>query len=124
MIIQLQKTQEDEEISTKDMLFKHVLAISSSGFWRFLIFLFTSSGKPSTILGRSFLIQSKGYSMMAASGSIFWFEAGGIFGTLAAGWGSDKIFKGRRAPVNVIFALGVIVAIAALYFSPPGFHVS
>ena len=51
----------------------------------------------------------------------FGLRSGGVFGALAAGWGSDKIFKGRRAPVNVLFAFGVIFAIVALYLSPPGF---
>ncbi len=114
------KAQVDEEISTKDMLFKHVLSnkfiwiLATSYFFVYIIRQAVND------FGALFLIQTKGYSMMAASGSIFWFELGGILGTLAAGWGSDKIFKGRRAPINVIFAVGVTLAIAALYLSPPG----
>jgi OPA family sugar phosphate sensor protein UhpC-like MFS transporter len=114
------KGQDDKEISTKDMLFKHVL--SNKYIWilaisYFFIYVIRQAINDFSAL---FLIQSKGYAMMAASGSVFWFEAGGILGTLAAGWGSDKIFKGRRAPVNVIFAVGVVFAIVALYLSPPG----
>ncbi len=114
------KANEDKEISTKDMLFKHVL--SNKYIWILAISYFFVYIIRQAIndFGALFLIQSKGYSMMAASGSVFWFEVGGIVGTLAAGWGSDKIFKGRRAPINVIFALGVTFAIAGLYLSPPG----
>lgn len=114
------KGQDDKDISMKDMLFKHVLSnkfIWVLGISYFFIYVIRQAVNDFSAL---FLIQSKGYSMMAASGSVFWFEAGGIIGTLAAGWGSDKIFKGRRAPINVIFALGVVFAIAALYLSPPG----
>lgn len=110
----------EKEISTKDMLFKHVL--SNKFIWILAISYFFVYVIRQAVndFGALFLIQSKGYSMLAASGSVFWFEAGGIFGTLIAGWGSDKIFKGRRAPINVIFAFGVIFAISALYLSPPG----
>ena len=114
------KAHDDEEISTKDMLFKHVLrnkfiwVLAISYFFVYVIRQAVND------FGALFLIQSKGYSMISASFSIGCFEVGGILGTLVAGWGSDKIFKGRRAPINVIFSLGVIVAIAALYLSPPG----
>lgn len=112
--------QDEEEISTKEMLFKHVLSnkfiwvLATSYFFVYVIRQAVND------FGALFLIQTKGYSMMSAAWSIGCFEVGGIVGTLAAGWGSDKIFKGRRAPINVIFALGVTIAIAALYFSPPG----
>lgn len=117
------KKQEDQEISTKDMLFKYVLrnkyiwVLAISYFFVYVIRQAVND------FGALFLIQAKGYSVMAASASVFWFEAGGIVGTLAAGWGSDKIFKGRRAPVNALFSLGVIFAVAALYMSPAGFLV-
>lgn len=115
-----EKLNEEKEISTKDMLFKHVL--SNKFIWvlaisYFFVYIIRQAVND---FGALFLIQSKGYSMLAASTSVFWFEAGGIVGTLAAGWGSDKIFKGRRAPVNVLFSLGVVFAIAGLYYSPAG----
>ncbi len=115
-----QHMSDEKEISTKDMLFKHVL--SNKFIWVLAISYFFVYIIRQAIndFGALFLIQSKGYSMLAASGSVFWFEAGGIFGTLIAGWGSDKIFKGRRAPINVLFAFGVIFAISALYLSPGG----
>lgn len=117
------KAHEEGEISAKDMLFKHVL--TNKFIWilavsYFFVYIIRQAVND---FGALFLIQSKGYSMMAASSSVFWFEAGGIFGTLVAGWASDKIFKGRRAPINVIFALGVVFAIGGLYLSPPGWMI-
>lgn len=114
------KVQEDQNISAKEMLFKHVL--SNRFIWILAISYFFCYVIRQAVndFGALFLINSKGYSILAASGSVFWFEAGGLLGMLVAGWGSDKIFRGRRAPVNVIFSLGVIAAIAGLYYSPPG----
>lgn len=117
----LGRTEEEKEISVKEMLFKYVL--SNKYIWLLAISYFFVYVIRQAIndFGALFLIKEKGYSMMAASGSIFWFEAGGILGALVAGWGSDKIFRGQRAPVNLLFCLGVVVAITALYLTPPGF---
>ena len=41
----------------------------------------------------------------------------GICGTVCAGLISDKLFKGKRAPVNLIYLVGVILAIIALKFN-------
>jgi MFS transporter, OPA family, sugar phosphate sensor protein UhpC len=111
---------EEKEISIKEILFKHVL--SNRYIWILAISYFFVYIIRQAIndFGALFLIKSKGYSMMAASGSVFWFEAGGICGSLAAGWASDKIFKGRRGPINVLFSFAVVFAIAGLYLSPAG----
>jgi MFS transporter, OPA family, sugar phosphate sensor protein UhpC len=114
------KMQEEKEISVKEMLFKHVL--SNKYIWILAIsyFFVYIIREAVNNFGALFLIKAKGYSMMAASASIFWFEIGGVCGALAAGWASDKIFKGRRGPINVLFSFGVILAIAGLYLTPAG----
>ncbi|MEN9344348.1 MAG: putative phosphoglycerate transporter, major facilitator superfamily [Chlamydiota bacterium] len=114
------KHVQNEELSMKEMLFKYVL--TNKYIWLlaisyFFVYVIRQAVNDFTVL---FLVKEKGYSMLAASGSIFWFEAGGILGALVAGWGSDKIFKGQRGPVNLLFCLGVVAAIAAFYFTPPG----
>lgn len=115
-----QKTQEEKEISVKEILFKHVL--SNRYIWILAISYFFVYIIRQAIndFGALFLIKSKGYSMMAASASVFWFEAGGVCGSLAAGWASDKIFKGRRGPINVLFSFAVVFAVVGLYLIPPG----
>ena len=45
-----------------------------------------------------FLVESKGYSSIGANGCVSLFEVGGFFGSLAAGWSSDKFFGGKRGP--------------------------
>jgi OPA family sugar phosphate sensor protein UhpC-like MFS transporter len=114
------KHREEREISVKEILFKHVL--NNRYIWILAISYFFVYIIRQAIndFGALFLMKDKGYSMMLASASVFWFEAGGVCGSLAAGWASDKIFKGRRGPINVLFSLGVIFAIAGLYFTPPG----
>ena len=112
--------QDETELSVKEILFKHVL--SNKYIWilalsYFFVYIIRQAVND---FGAIFLMKAKGYSMMAASGSVFWFEAGGICGSLAAGWASDVIFRGRRGPISVLFSFGVAFAIAALYMTPAG----
>ena len=41
----------------------------------------------------------------------------GIAGTICAGLVSDKLFKGKRAPVNLIYLVGVVVCLTLLMFN-------
>ena len=45
-------------------------------------------------------------------------EAGGLLGALFAGWGSDLLFSGQRAPMILLFTLGLMVSVAALWLAP------
>lgn len=70
--------------------------------------------------GQLFLYEFKGFSLIAASACIFSFEVGGFFGSLAAGWFSDRLFGGRRGPVNALFSFAVIFAVAIFWYTPFG----
>ncbi|CUZ69975.1 Regulatory protein uhpC [Serratia marcescens] len=59
--------------------------------------------------GNLYLTQEKGYSLMTANSAISLFEVGGFIGSLVAGWGSDKLFRGNRGPMNLIFAIGIFI---------------
>jgi len=50
----------------------------------------------------TYLYQQKGYSIADAAKCLSFLPLIGVFGTVGAGFVSDKFFKGRRAPVNVI----------------------
>lgn len=65
-----------------------------------------------------FLMEERGFSLIVAGSCIFWFEIGGVFGSLAAGWLSDTLFKGRRGPINVLFSAGIIVTLLLLWSLP------
>ncbi|HRD55013.1 MAG TPA: phosphoglycerate transporter protein PgtP [Parachlamydiaceae bacterium] len=65
-----------------------------------------------------YLIEEKGYSQIGANTSASFFEAGGFLGSLSAGWASDRMFQARRGPVNVLFAVGVILSITLFWLLP------
>jgi OPA family sugar phosphate sensor protein UhpC-like MFS transporter len=110
----------EEELSLKEILFKYVL--KNRYIWLlaisyFFVYVIRTAINDWSVL---FLVETKGYSLITAGACVFWFEIGGAFGSLVAGFASDRIFRGRRGPINVLFSLGVIFAAAALWFSPPG----
>lgn len=115
------KLDQDEQISVKDLLFKYVL--NNSYIWilgvaYFFVYVIRGAVNDWSAL---FLMETRGYSLVTANASIVWFELGGLVGSLAAGWASDKIFNGRRGPINVLFSVAVIGAIMLLWMMPPGF---
>ncbi len=70
--------------------------------------------------GILFLQEAKGYSLLQA-GSIMGVNTfAGIFGCIVFGFVSDKIFKARRPPVNVIYGVLEVLALFAIFFAPPG----
>lgn len=70
-----------------------------------------------------YLVESKGYSLIGASSTVSLFEVGGFFGSLAAGWSSDRLFQARRGPINVLFALGMLIGIGLFWLIPAGYPV-
>ncbi len=114
------KREEEHELSVKEILFKYVLTNKYIWILAISYFFVYVIRQAVNDYGALFLMKTKGYSMIAACGSVFWFEAGGVCGSLAAGWSSDKIFKGRRGPINVLFSLAVIFALIGLYLVPAG----
>lgn len=115
-----QRGQKDD-ISVRDLLFKFVL--TNRYIWILAIayfFVYVVRGAISQ-WSPLFLMETRGYSLVVANTGILWFEVGGLIGNFVAGWASDKIFAGGRGPVNVLFSLGVIGAIAALWMAPIGY---
>lgn len=111
---------QEESLSFKEILYKYI--INNSYIWilafaYFFVYVIRGAVNDwSTV----FLRETRGYSIVAATASIFWFEIGGLIGSFVAGWASDKIFGGRRGPINILFSLSVIVALVALWVAPPG----
>lgn len=112
------KEGEDNSTSARQILFNHVLR--NKFVWLlavsyFFVYVIRIAVNDWSVL---YLVETKGYSLIAAGACVFWFEIGGIFGSLAAGWSSDKVFQGKRGPVNVLFSLAVIFALGAFWASP------
>lgn len=113
---------EDEEVpSTKEILIEYVL--KNRFIWLlaiayFFVYIVRTGINDWTAL---FLREERGYSILGANGCVSMFEVGGFFGSLTAGWASDRIFGAKRGPVNVIFALAAIFALFAFWFVPEGY---
>jgi OPA family sugar phosphate sensor protein UhpC-like MFS transporter len=43
---------------------------------------------------------------------------GGFCGSLVAGWSSDFFFKAKRGPVNVLFAICILITITLFWLAP------
>lgn len=110
-----------KQLKTREILVEHVL--KNKYIWMlsiayFFVYIVRTGVNDWTAL---FLHEQKGYSRMGANGFVSLFEAGGFFGSLCAGWASDKLFGAKRGPVNVFFALGMLLAVLGFWFIPEGY---
>lgn len=118
------KVFEKVELSAKEILFKYVL--TNKFIWRlaslsFLVYVIRTAVND---WGMFYLIEEKGYPKIEAGLCVSLFEIGGALGCISGGWISDIIFKGKRNPINVIYLLGICIALfvfRALPFSSPIF---
>jgi OPA family sugar phosphate sensor protein UhpC-like MFS transporter len=105
---------EKSTASAKQILVDYVL--NNKYVWVLAIayfFVYVIRTAISDCWGLMYLMEVKNYTLKQASVCLVWFEWGGFCGSLAAGWASDLIFKGKRNPVNVLFILGVLVLLFA-----------
>ncbi|MGL5511701.1 MAG: MFS transporter family glucose-6-phosphate receptor UhpC [Sporomusa sp.] len=65
-----------------------------------------------------YLVKTHGVNLVVANSAITMLEIGGFIGTIAAGWGSDKLFKGNRIPMNIIFMVGITLSLLVLWLLP------
>lgn len=65
-----------------------------------------------------YLREMKGYSYAAAVSCVGIFDIGGTAGHLFAGWASDRLFKGKRIPLNVFFMIGLLAALTCFWILP------
>lgn len=111
---------QEKDISLKDLLYKYVF--NNGYLWLLGIayfFVYVIRGAFSQ-WAPLYLMETRGYHITVANASVVWFEIGGLLGSLAAGWASDKIFKGKRGPINVLFSIAVVGAIVGLAVVNPG----
>ncbi len=108
----------EQELGVKEILFKYVLTnryLWVLAFAYFCIYLIRAA---ITDWGMIYLIETKGYKAAVASACIVSVEVGGFCGSIAAGWISDQIFKGKRGPVTILFSLGILIPLTYFWFSP------
>lgn len=108
---QAYSSEQEKELSTKDILFGHVFnnkllwIIAFANAFIYFVRYGVLDWAP------MYLEQVKHMDLANSSWSYFAFEIAGIFGTILCGWLSDKVFRGRRAPVTIIYMLLVMLAV-------------
>ena len=114
----------ERELSTKEVLLEYVLknrfmwVLAVSYFFVYVIRTAVNDW------GQLFLFESKGFSLILAASCIGMFEVGGFFGSLVAGTMSDRVYGGRRGPVNALFSVGVLLSLVGFWFAPAGHFVA
>ncbi len=68
----------------------------------------------------TYLETAKGFSFRQSSTAWALYEYAAIPGTIACGWISDKYFKGRRAPANILFMALTLVAVVVYWLNIKG----
>lgn len=67
-----------------------------------------------------YLSEVHGASIAGGIAGFSLYELAGIFGTLACGWASDKVFKGNRTWTGLFFMAGVGVFLVLYWLAPVG----
>lgn len=65
----------------------------------------------------TYLREEKALSVTESAWAYALYEYAAIPGTILCGWMSDKIFGGRRAPVGILFMVGVFIATLVYWFA-------
>ena len=68
----------------------------------------------------TYLQTAKGFSFQESSLGWALYEYAAIPGTLACGWMSDRVFKGRRAPATILFMALTLVAVVVYWLNLHG----
>jgi len=68
----------------------------------------------------TYLETAKGFSFRQSSTGWALYEFAAIPGTIACGWVSDRCFKGRRAPANILFMALTLVAVVVYWLNAHG----
>ena len=104
----------------KEILFEHVL--TNRYLWAIAVanafVYFVRYGVVNWI--PTYLETAKGFSFKQSSIGWSLYEWAAIPGTIACGWISDKWFKGKRAPANILFMALTLVAVVVYWLNLKG----
>lgn len=111
--------EEDDGLTPRQRLFKYVF--SNPYVWllavAYFFIYFVRQGVSSW--AHIFLLDFKGVANAAeAAFRVSGMELGGLLGSLVSGWASDKMMRGRRIPIIILWLLGVIASLSALWVVP------
>jgi len=111
----------DKSLSTKEILFSHVLNNPFIWFLALSYFFVYFVRMGVAQWGNLYLTEMKSYDYVTANLCVMCFEFGGFFGAIAAGWISDYLFRSERGVVNVLFAAAMIVSFGSFFLLPGGY---
>lgn len=116
----VEKVESAHTLSSKDIFYKYILnnkflwAIAIANVFVYFIRYGIIDWAP------TYLKEVKHFSVDKQSWAYFLYEYAGIFGMLASGYLSDKVFKGHHAPPMLLFLAGVLIAIVVYWKNPAG----
>lgn len=110
----------ERNFTFKEIFFEHVL--NNRYLWAIAIanafVYFVRYGVVNWI--PTYLETAKGFSFKQSSVAWSLYEWAAIPGTIACGWMSDKVFKGRRAPATILFMALTLVAVIVYWLNMHG----
>ncbi|QPH39978.1 glycerol-3-phosphate transporter [Pedobacter endophyticus] len=113
-------TSQEKEFTAKEIFFKYVFNnrllwyIAIANAFVYLVRNGIVNWAP------TFLGEAKGYTTTEAAWASSFYELAAIPGTLLCGWLSDYIFKGRRAPVTIIYMALTLISVLIYWKNPVG----
>ena len=113
----------EKELSSKEILFKHVLVNKYIWMLAFanLFICFVRYGVIDW--APTYLVEVRGFNYKASGLAFFLYEYAGIVSVMLAGYFSDRIFKSRRTPIIIICMVLVNFAILLYWVNPVGNHI-
>ncbi|WP_313022490.1 MFS transporter [Mobilicoccus sp.] len=113
-------TTELETLSTWELVRKHILTNRAMVLLAFAnVFVYTLRYGVLT-WAPTYLSEVHHVSVTKGIAGFSLFELAGIFGTLACGWISDRIFRGNRSRTGVTFMAGVAAFVVLYWLAPVG----
>lgn len=109
--------KEEKKEKYSEVFKKHILC--NRNLWllaiAFVFVYFTLMGTLDWLI--KYLVEEKHNSLEMATMKLSFLPLFGSLGTISAGYISDKVFGSKRAPVNIIYLVGVVFALIALKFN-------
>ena len=111
--------KEGEQLTPKEKFFKHVLSNPYVWLLAFSYFFVYFVRQGVSSWAHIFLLDYKGVAdAQEAAFRVSGMEIGGLLGSLVSGWASDKMMRGRRIPIIVLWLIGVMASVTGLWFVP------
>lgn len=117
---EIEGVNQNDSISAKEIFYKYIFKnkllwlIAIANIFVYLVRYGVLDWAP------TYLKEVKNFSMSETGWAYFLYEWAGIPGTIIAGIISDKWFKGKRAPVSIIYMILVLIAVVIYWKNPAG----